>query len=259
VHGDHTRLCRDALSAEATSRHKIAAIWAAIVTSVACAASTPSAPTPGPSPGEQTVIAPVLTGLSLSETVTFALVIQVGEQQHPATGVRWTTTDSDVCSIASDGRATARKLGVVTLIGSDGQRSASLALQVVQDLSGHWRGQSVLSATRVSGSGPYNTVTDQLGPYELRIQQVHDRISGGEWLTNFRIPLSGTVDSRGRLSLTGTIDDPDFGHEEIAPWMAEVGNDGHLRGSALITSRYANIFGPQVVQYREEMIDIVRQ
>ena len=58
---------------------------------------------------------------------------------------------------------------------------------------------------------------------------------------------------------TGTIDDPDFGHEEITPWMAEVGNDGHLRGSALITSRYANIFGPQVVQYREEMIDIVRQ
>ena len=81
---------------------------------------------------------------------------------------------------------------------------------------------------------------------------------GTDRMTSFRGTLTGTVDQRGLVALQGMLRDSELGSLETNPWRFQLDDAGHLKGSFLLTNRFTNIYGQQVVEYRYTDVDTVR-
>jgi len=52
--------------------------------------------------------------------------------------------------------------------------------------------------------------------------------------------------------------DSELGSLETNRWRFQLDDAGHLKGSFLLTNRFTNIYGQQVVEYRYTDVDTVR-
>jgi hypothetical protein len=128
----------------------------------------------------------------------------------PVTTAVWTSTDTSVITVSATGTATAVRAGRVTVTAASGGSSGSLALRVVPDYQGTWKGGltraqltcSPTSTTPICAPGAATS-----GTLTLSVVQTGDQLTGV--LTDSAeptvpVPLTGTVQSDDQLALAGS-------------------------------------------------------
>jgi len=191
------------------------------------------------------------------EQLTASLLTPTGPQ--PSISARWTSSRIDVCDVGGDGILTAIGAGTASVLAEVNGHQAAFDVRIVPSIQGVWTGQSRLAdVVRLSGAGAFRPSPLLVGYYELRATQIHDRIQATDWLTNFREPLSGIIDTAGSAALSGVLDDDD-GRIRTNPWTAKLSQDGQtLSGSYVATQTFVNFWGRQVIQYRFEDLSVRR-
>lgn len=197
------------------------------------------------------------TVFKTGEVGTFTAVVTGRSGSIPASSVTWKSDHPEVFIIDSNGIGHAGRPGTATVTASDGERQALASVRVVPDVAGRWIGRAQNTVVRrISGQGP---VDNPKGPsyYELRVDQIRDQLTATDWTLDFRERLTGTVTDTGLLSLSGTFEDPDGGHVDTSPWIAQLDGE-HMTGRFIFVYRFTNFFGPQVIEYTFVILDLAK-
>jgi hypothetical protein len=178
--------------------------------------------------------------------------------------VAWSSSQPQVCAVASDGKLTAIAPGVSTIIVSSNGQMVSAVIEVVNNVAGHWSGQSrITSVVRISGGGPLTNFSMAPFQYAIDLQQTHGTVTGKD----NRYPdavflMTGTINASGAMSLAGSVDALASGtlpiHVDANPWTTQLDANGHLKGQVSEVWSYSTAFGPQVYQYKFEIVDLTR-
>ncbi len=176
------------------------------VLAAGCDSSTDTPTSPG---GTLQVVAPRAT-LRAGETVP----LTAASGGAPVAGLTWVSTDTTVVAVSAAGQATAGRPGRATVTASSGTASGSVALRVVPDYNGTWRG----GASRIQlACNPASTTpicapgAATGGTITLSVTQVGDLLTGtlvDSAEPTATVPLTGQVAADDQLALAGRIDVP---------------------------------------------------
>ena len=217
-----------------------------------CDDKNPIAPSqPGPVITGLTITGPdaLLTGLSATYAVTATMTDGTTRAVVPI----WTSSNPGVARVDGSGRLESRSHGSMILTASSGGQSASRTVQVVNNYAGSWTGRFVIRGCTDTGE-----LTDHDGGFCLAGP---GRLGSTGWINltlvqrgstlseitgtigNYREPISGTVTTDGRLSLSGTVTERDsddryftIATHSLAAW------DTKLNGSDGMTGRWSEDF-----------------
>jgi hypothetical protein len=211
----------------------------------------------GPSATAHLEISGVATALKIREQRTLSAVLVDGNSRRSVQAA-WTAASGDVAQVLPDGVAMAISPGITQIQATFSSYKVSSDLQVVNDYAGAWSGTYRVDACeRLSGPGSSycRFELNQVYPFDLTLSQQGADVSAVAmfYSTGGRPFLSGsftgTSDTSGQLSLTGTITaiDPSDQPETttIDGWRSAVSGAG-MTGRFVEHRQFTNAFGPQV-------------
>jgi hypothetical protein len=238
---------------------KLALVVISVFATACTGKSNPAAPT-GPTPPTATNLVisgadAVRTGLFTTYTVTSTLSDGTTRAVTPT----WSSSNTGVASVDSAGRLEGRAHGSITLTASHEGRSASKAVQVINDYEGDWVGKFVVNGCDAPPgvcaerevdvfSFPIRLEVSQLGNDQSEIRAVLILPS----YFQIRANLSGRVTSDGRLNLAGSAEVPDYRGTRLATFHIGAW-DTILNGPGMMTGRWAQRLSYLEPQYSEIM------
>jgi hypothetical protein len=233
------------------------------------AATTPtSVPSPpfsvSPPPGgsvELEIVASV-NAVVLGHTLTLSLVAHDGGEKRTLEA-DWSTSNSSVASVNPRGVVNGISLGSTVITASFGGQSTTMALNVVHDFSGTWRGQYVVEkCTRLSGAGTsYCRFTlGAVVPFDLSLTQLGARVSGtmNSYTTTGEPRLTGSIQGLsgpdGELGFSGSLQNLGAEPEStLIEWKSAFAQTTQsMTGSVVRNREFTNAFGLQ--KSREECV-----
>jgi Bacterial Ig-like domain (group 2) len=202
---------------------RLVAVLALGVTA-ACSKSSPASPS---TPAAPTVASIAITGLDAVRTgffvdYTVTATLSDGTTQNVTATAAWTSSDNAVATVNASGRLSGQAHGTVTVTAAYQGRTASKAVNIVNNYGGTWSGNYTVTACDASGEfGKFGWCSGKQGAsfaVTLVLTQAgNDRsqVSGSmsnQFVTN--TPVTGIVTSDGRLNIgtdtTGTRDGVTF-------------------------------------------------
>jgi hypothetical protein len=205
----------------------------------------------------------VLTGSVTSYTVTATLSDGTTRTVTPV----WTSSDPGVGSVDSTGRLDGRAHGSTNLTASYLGRDTSKMVHVVNNYTGTWNGQYIISTCDDSGDlkdhdGGWCRGRVRVGTVwyiRLVLSQTASNlseISGTLGLADVNVgdKITGVVTADGRLSLTGTLHIHDFygefllGTVQIQTWDTNLSGPAGDDGS-LVTKLFLHVFPDRQCNY----------
>lgn len=188
----------------------------------------------------------VLTGGSANYTVTATFGDGSTQTILPA----WTISNPAVATVDSMGRVEGRTHGSVTLTANYNGQSTSKTLQVFNNYGGTWEGRYIVKACSDTGDftdhdgGWCNAGPARVGSVlgiAMSLVQTGNEVVGT--LPCCRGTITGTVRSDGRLTLSGSVTEPDFDYPEIAVGTLQVGPwDSSLDGTSGMTGQWTWLY-----------------
>ena len=225
---------------------RVALAIVSVVLTTGCNGKNPAGPSPPAAPTVTdlviTGVDAVLTGVSTTYTATATL-----SDGTRAVTPAWTSSNTNVASVDSDGRLSGRAHGSTDLTAAYAGRTASKTVQVVNNYGGTWEGRYVVRACADSGdlttrdggwcrNGPGRVGTVQ--SIRLLLSQTGanlSEIAGSGYWSGVR----GVVTADGRLSLGGTVNEWDWeGTVILATWQIRAW-DTNLSGPGMMTGRWS--------------------
>ena len=215
-----------------------------------------SACTTGPSRLATLEIEPAITSILVGQTVQLTAYETDKHGRHPATDLSWSSTDSHIASVDSQGNLSGIANGQVEVrvSAADGIAGA-VSLRVFPDFSGAWHiAQTIVDCTRLSGEGPSSCRFD-VGSHqrlELTLVQTGAEVDATGSLATKDAPivLHGRIGDDGALLLTGRLD----AHFEESYWLIGAWSNkisgATMPGESNFELHFSSAFGPQVNTYR---------
>jgi hypothetical protein len=229
----------------------VVAVFIYVACSIACTPTNPSS-----SDVRRFEITEPLTALKVGERWGFSVLLDL----RPVANVSWTSDQTAVCAITSDGLASALRPGRATLTASDGPHTSSITVRVVPDAAGEYRGMMTLVyEKRVSGNGPWRPGSFSQAPYTAHLDQVHDHVTIWDSRLDGLVEYSGTVDVTGTINAVGKGDLGEIGKLK-STWTGDLSADARrISGEFIDVWSFFNFWGRQVLEQKIAARDLPRQ
>jgi hypothetical protein len=220
-----------------------------IVTLVIVSACNPTTP----SSVDELRITPELATMKVRDSQLF--VAMLSGRPSKSVLAEWRSENQAVVGVDDRGNATAFAVGTASISATYGGRVASRQITVVNNIDGHWIGQTVVTQCDHpvgEGINPCRFTIGVKSSFDLMLTQSQVSVVGQLVLSgNRRGDVTGTVSGTNVISITGTLISIDDGTtDSVSDWT--VTNDpisGTMEGHFLSTQTFTNIFGSQVVRW----------
>lgn len=178
----------------------------------------------------------------------------------------WTSTHPETAQVEATGIVKGIRPGVATVVAAAGDRRAELALQVLPDYAGIWKGDiKIQSCHRISGWGtnPCRFYQGLRFLLELSLAQQRQSVTG-----NYSSQAGDVGTVRGEIQsdslvLQGELVVPaarERNQPKIVQWSTTIDEQGHsMLGRFVIERRFWNVFGEQLVREEIEFVSVTRE
>lgn len=209
----------------------------------------------GPTSLPQLSIVPSSLNMSVGETATLVAVDTGGGPS----AVNWSSEKPEVITITPSGLAEAKSIGETSILASSGTLAARATGVVVRRIAGTWVGTTRMTGcTRQSGPGRNPCPTGIEFPLRMTLDQSGSSLSGE--LASFETvkgTVTASIDVNSTLVVAGTIP-YEGGEVAVNTWNTTV-TDSDMSGTYVLTQKFTNAFGPQVLKETFEIVKCSRQ
>lgn len=212
----------------------------------ACGSDSPSTPAPPPATTQSiTVTGPDRVFIGGSETYTATATMSDGTTRAVTSG--WASDAPSVVAADPTGRATGVGAGMATVYVIHDGRQGQKVVRGLPNFQGVWSGSyAVRSCTQSGQMALLNACGDtfmvnRVLPTNLNLTQDGDRVQGRFFLGSLGGDTSGSVETAGRLQLTGAIQDSGLTIETV--WSVESVSPGRMTGGLSLLMRGAGLTG----------------
>lgn len=197
-----------------------------------------------PTPSAPSANVPAVAGIALSgpsfaflnqPTPLRAVLTLADGRQVEAEKVSWSSVTPAIAIVDERGRVTGKTSGIATIRAERDGHFAQIALGVIPDYGGSWRGEYEVVCPEGCGKFQRPGSIIQL---TLALEQTNNRVKGTLTIGGLEGDVEGQIEETGTLRLFGAIEPEDRYH--IREWATSVVNeDGTAMGGRF---RYLNLY-----------------